>query len=164
MPQIQHKEDICYWHLRTRTERIIAGIVLLFPCSLMALYGYMNMNYSSNYILLQIIGWAGIATYILQFLIVEGMEFSQRQIYFFRGPLILGLFWHSERASMEREKEISFQHKSKQDLGQSFYSIEVKGMQNIHKIHWSFAMSFANRDSVRKMISILQKHIKKSTP
>ena len=126
IPQIKHKDDICYWHLRPLHERMIATAVLLVPCCLMATYGYLNMDYSSNYILLQIIGWAGIATYILQFLVVEGMELTQRQIYFFRGPLILGLFWHSERVSMEREKEIFFQHKSKQDLGQSRYTIEVK--------------------------------------
>ena len=67
MPQIKHKEDIRYWHLRSYVERMIAGIVLLIPCSFMAIYGFIKMDHSSNYALLQIVGWAGILTYILQF-------------------------------------------------------------------------------------------------
>ena len=159
MPKIKYKEDICYWHLRTYIERLIAGIVLVIPCGSMALYGLFNMSYSSNYILLQIVGWAGIATYILQFLIVEGIECTEKQVYFFRGPLILGLFWHSQRVSMEREKPISFQHKSKQELGRNCYRIEVRGKQGIHKTQWNFAVIFSNRDAVRKMISIVKKTI-----
>ena len=159
MPQIKNREDICYWHLRSYVERMIAGIVLLIPCSFMAIYGFIKMDHSSNYALLQIVGWAGILTYILQFLIVEGIERTDKQVYFFRGPLILGLFWHSQRISMEREKQITFQHKSKQELGQHIYKIEVRGLQGIHKTQWNFVVSFSNRDTVRKMISIIKQEI-----
>ena len=156
MPRIQNREDICFWHLRGRVERIIASVILLIPCIGMAGYGLIKMEYSSNYILLQLVGWAGILTYILQFLQVEGIELTEKQIYFFRGPLILGLFWHSERVSMERAKEIYFQHKSKQKLGQNRYKIDVKGKQGQQKAHWIFAVELTNRDAARKMIQILK--------
>ena len=156
MPRIQSREDICFWHLRGRIERIIAGVVLLLPCIGMAGYGLLKMEDSSNYILLQLVGWAGIFTYILQFLQVEGIEFTEKQIYFFRGPLVLGLFWHSERVSMERAKEIYFQHKSKQEFGQKQYTIEAKGKQGQHKAHWYFSIKLTNRDAARKMIQIVK--------
>ena len=91
-------------------------------------------------------------------LIVEGIERTDKQV-FFSWTSYFGLILAQSTHLYGKRKAITFQHKSKQELGQHIYTIEVRGLQGIHKTQWNFVVSFSNRDTVRKMISIIKQEI-----
>ena len=138
---------------------MIAGIVLLIPCSFMAIYGFTKMDHSSNYALLQIVGWAGILTYILQFLIVEGIERTEKQVYFFV-DLLFWAYFGTVNASLWKEKsKLHFNTSPSKNSVSTFIQLRSEACRAYIKHNGIFVVSFSNRDTVRKMISIIKQEI-----
>ena len=88
---IVKQESRQYWYLKTKSERLFAGFLILPPAITICVWSGLYMNDNPNLLLLHLIGWAGLVSFWRRFMIVEGIALVNDNIQIWNGPIFFGL-------------------------------------------------------------------------
>ena len=154
---IVKQESRQYWYLKTKSERLFAGFLILPPAITMCVWSGLYMNDNPNLLLLHLIGWAGLVSFWRRFMIVEGIAVVNENLRIWNGPVFFGLFWYSNRIEFSTQK-LKWQSIQKKDApAHSKYRIQLSGNTEIQRQSWVFLRPFESRKSSREFMSDLRK-------
>ena len=145
-----------YWYLKTKSERLFAGVLILPPAFTMCIWSGLYMNENPKLFLLHIIGWAGLIGFWRRFMIVEGIALIDEHIRIWNGPIVFGLFWHTNRIEFSTQKLKWQSIQKKEAPPQSKYRIQLSGNTNSQRQSWVFQRPFKSRKSSRAFLSQLR--------